>query len=351
MKVTKGRAPGIGPEWLRQQGPGHPMVLFCRATLSRNIEGMPFPTSANEEDLERSRGMVLEAVSKRLSPDRDWEVMFAEELSREELELLAEEYITGAQFAERPAGRALAVHWKDARTVTVNTGDHLRLQAVLPGGRFIDAWKDADKLDRGLEAELKYSFDHKLGYLTASPSDVGTGLRLSAMLHLPALVISGEIARTVAALGQAGMYVSGLYGEGTGLAGNLIQVSNRSTLGKSEEGIASHLELAVRQIADKERTARKMMMREAELELADRVLRALGIVERARRLHYYEALELLSLLKLGVETDILQISDFSIMEVGVNIGPYHTRRPLGVEAGEEEVDRERAAHMRRLLGI
>lgn len=327
------------------------MILSCRARLARNLEGLPFPYSAGEEDLERARGMVLEAVARKVSKDLDWEIKFAEELSREQLSILAEEHMTTPMFGERTGGRAVAIHPSSGQTVVVNEEDHARIHAVLPGGQFAKAWKIVDRIDNRLESEVQYSFDKRLGYLTSCPSNVGTGLRLSAMLHLPALVITGDIAKTIAALGQAGIFVRGLYGEGSGVAGNLFQIANRYTLGRTEEDIVSNLESVVRQIVDNERTARKMMLRDAPVELADRVYRALGVVERARRMCFFEALELLSLVKLGVELDLLPVVDFNMLEVGAGICPYHIKKVIAAEAEEEEVDNERAPHLRRMLDL
>lgn len=336
---------------MKTQGPGYPLVLSSRARLARNLEGLPFPCAADEEDLERARGMVLEAVSRRVSNERDWDIRFAEELSRDELEGMAEEHLTSTSFGERAGGRAVALSWKDGRSVTVNEEDHVRIQAILPGAQFMKAWKAADKVDSDMEGEVQYSFDQKLGYLTSCPSNVGTGLRVSAMLHLPALVTTGEIARTISALGQAGVYVRGLNGEGSGVAGNLFQISNRQTLGRTEEFIVQNMDVIVRQVVDNERTARKMMLRESPLDLSDRVFRSLGIVERARRMAFFEALELVSLVKLGVEMDIIPISDFSILEAGVGIGPSHLKKLLGGEASDEDVEKERAVHLRRMLDL
>lgn len=349
--MRRSKTPLPGAEWLGQKGPGYPMVLSCRARLARNIEGLPFPYSADEDDLERVRGMVLEAVARRVSKDLDWEVKFAEELSKEQVAMLAEEHTTTPMFGERTGGRAVAIHPRRGQTVVVNEEDHARIHAVLPGGQFAKVWKIVDGIDNQLESEVQYSFDTRLGYLTSCLSNVGTGLRLSAMLHLPALIITGDIARTIAALGQAGIFVRGLYGEGSGVAGNIFQIANRYTLGRTEEDIVSNLDSVVRQVVDNERTARKMMQRDAPVELADRVYRALGVVERARRMCFFEALELLSLVKLGVEMDLLPIADFNMLEVGASICPYHIKKVIGVEAEEEEVDNERAPHLRRLLGL
>jgi protein arginine kinase len=349
--VARSKAPKAGADWLREHGPGYPLVLSCRARVARNIEGLPFPVAAGEEELERSRGMVLEAVSRRVADEKDWDIRFAEELSRNRLEMMAEEHVTSQSFSERLKGRAVAIGPGDGRSVMVNEEDHVRVQAILPGAQFMKVWKAVDDVDSRIESEIQYCFDQKVGYLTTCPSNVGTGLRVSAMLHLPALVTTGEIGKTISALGQAGIYVRGLYGEGSGVAGNIFQISNRQTLGRTEEFIVSNIDMIVRQVVDNERTARKMMLREDPLDLTDRVHRSLGVVERCRRVCYYEALEMISLVKLGVDTEVLPVADFNILEVGVGIGPYHLRELLGGEAGEEEIDRERAVHLRRMLGL
>lgn len=349
MSRSKSKMPTA--PWLGVKGPGYPLVLSSRARLARNLDGLPFPHSASEEELERVRGMALEAVSKRVAEERDWEIKFAEELSRDELSLMAEEHLASASFGERPGGRAMAFSWRDGRSVTVNEEDHIRVQVILPGAQFMKAWRAADKIDTSIEGEVQYSFDSELGYLTSCPSNVGTGLRVSAMLHLPALVTTGEIARTISALAQAGVYVRGLYGEGSGVAGNLFQISNRQTLGRTEESIVQAIDMIARQVVDNERTARKIMLRDSRLDLSDRVYRSLGIVERARKMAFFEALELVSMVKLGVDLEMLQIDDFNMLEVGVGIGPSHLKKLMGTEAEAEDIDRERAVHVRRMLDL
>ena len=349
--MNRGKSTAGGSAWLKTKGPGYPLVLSSRARLARNLEGLPFPYSAGEEELERARGMALEAVSRRVSSDRDWDIRFAEELPREELTLMAEEHLISASFGDRVEGRAVALSWKDGRSVTANEEDHVRIHTILPGAQFMKVWKAADRIDSDIESEVQYSFDQKLGYLTSCPGNVGTGLRLSAMLHLPALVTTGEIAKTISALGQAGVYVRGLYGEGSGVLGNLFQISNRQTLGRSEESIIQNMDVIVRQVVDNERTARKMMLRESPLDLSDRVYRSLGIVERARRMGFTEALELISLVKLGVDMEIIPIDDFNILEVGVEMGAAHLKKSLKSEAEEDDIDSERAIGLRRMLDL
>ncbi|MDD5448791.1 MAG: ATP--guanido phosphotransferase [Actinomycetota bacterium] len=312
---------------------------------------MPFPPAANKEELERTRGLVLEAVSRRLAENRDWDIRFAEELRKDELKFMLEEQLVSPSFGERPAKRALAMSYEDSRCITVNEEDHVRIHAIMPGMQLEEAWKAVNGVDNELEREIQYSFDDKLGYLTSCPTNVGTGLRVSAMVHLPALVATGDIGRTVAALGQAGIYVRGLFGEGSGVAGNLFQIANRRTLGLAERNIIAYTKKMVSRLMEKEKTARKVMLLDSPLDLADRVYRSLGILERARRLSFLEGLGLLSMVKLGVEMEILPLRDFNILELEVEISNEHLRMRVGSGSPEEAIEEERAIHVRRLLDL
>jgi protein arginine kinase len=344
------RSSAAGAVWLTEKGPGYPLVLSCRARLARNIDGIPFPAAASSEELEMARGMVMEAVSRRVAEERDWDIKFAEELSTEQLLFMAEEHLISKSFGGN-GGRAVAMSWSEARAVTANEEDHLRIHAILPGAQFKEAWRIADKIDSRLEGQVQYCFDSRLGYLTACPSNVGTGLRVSAMIHLPALVASGEIAKTISALGAAGVYVRGLYGEGSGVAGNIFQISNRKTLGQTEEALVAKMERVVGQVIDNEKTARKMLLRESPLDVKDGVYRSLGVLERARKVNFFEALEMLSMVKMGLEMEILPISDFNMLEAGVLVSPGHIAGLVEGESGEEDIERERAVQVRRFLGI
>lgn len=349
MKKSEGRR--RTSRWIHQKGPGYPIVLSSRARLARNIEGIPFPPAASEEELERARGLVLEAIPRRLAESRDWDIRFAEELRKDELKFMLEEQLVSPSFGERQLKRALAMSCEDSGCITVNEEDHVRIHAIMPGMQLEEAWKAVNGIDDELEGEIQYSFDDKLGYLTSCPTNVGTGLRVSAMVHLPALVAAGDIGRTVAALGQAGIYVRGLFGEGSGVAGNLFQVANRRTLGLTEKNIIAHTKKMVSQLVEREKTSRKMMILDSPLELADRVCRSLGILERAKRLSFLEGLGLLSMVKLGTEMEILPLKDFNILGVEVEISDEHLRMRVGSDSSEEAIDEERAIHVRRILDL
>lgn len=341
----------VRPEWTLQKGPGYPVILASRARLARNIEGIPFPPVADEEDLERVRGMVLESVARRVADDEEWDIKFAEELSRDHLLLMAEQHFISRSFGDKTRGKAIAARWVSGRGVIVNAQNHAKIFAILAGAQLMKAWELADKIDSSIEQDVVYSFDQRLGYLTASPVDVGTGLRVSIMLHLPALVITGEIGKTVFALGQSEIVVRGMHGRDTGVSGNLFVMSNKKTLGLSERDIIAHVESISRKVAENERTARKILIQENKLEISDRVFRALGVLERARRLEFLEAVELLSLVKLGVDLEILPIADFNIVDAVMRVGNSHIKALKGFELDEEELEKERAIHIRKIMDL
>ncbi len=349
--MRKNKYFSVHPQWASEKGPGYPVILASRARLARNIEGIPFPPAADEEDLERVRGMVLESVARRVVDDEEWDIKFAEELSREHLSLLAEQHVISRSFVEKTRGRAIAARWVSGRGVMVNSHNHVKIFAIIAGAQLMKAWELADKIDSSIERDVVYSFDQRLGYLTSSPVDVGTGLRVSTMLHLPALVITGEIGKTVLALGQSEIVVRGMHGRGTGVSGNLFVMSNKRTLGLSEKDIITHVESISRKVAENERTARKILIQESKLAISDRVFRALGVLERARKLEFLEAVELLSLVKLGVDMEILPVADFSIVDAVMRVGNSHLKALKGLELEEEELDRERAIHVRRILDL
>ncbi len=337
--------------WVRKSGPEHPYVLSTRARLARNIEGFIFPPAARKEELERVRDVLLETAASRLPAEEDWDVKYVEEIPRLELALMAEERLVVPGFGQEGRGQGVVLRWKEGESVMVNEEDHLRINVILPGVEFMKAWKIADKLDSRVEEEIQYCYDDRWGYLTSCPTNAGTGLRVSAVVHVPGLVMSGEWNMVVMGLGRVGIDLRGIFGEGSPFAGNLVQVSNYSTLGIDEEEILREVERATRQVVEREKTARKVIAKESETELSDSVNRALGILERAQRLYYYEALGMLSLVKLGVELEMLPVKEFSLMDVSVSIAPAHLRYQLGSGVEEGDVDKHRPRMVRRLLGL
>jgi len=234
----------------------------------------------------------------------------------------------------------------------VNEEDHLRIQALMPGLQLAAAWELADKVDDALEQYLPYAFSEQRGYLTACPTNVGTGLRASLMLHLPALVSTGQINRIIQAVGRFGLVVRGLYGEGTQALGNIFQFSNQVTLGHTESDIIQHLINVTRQVIDQEREARQMLLRRDKMALEDRVARAYGTLAHARVVSSQEALQLLSDVRLGIDLGILDgLKPEILQELLVAIRPAHLQMRTGRELSPAERDVLRAALIRERIAV
>ncbi|MCX7781173.1 MAG: protein arginine kinase [Negativicutes bacterium] len=292
--------------WMSGEGRDGDIVLSTRVRLARNLEGLPFPNRANSEQLSK----VIETVRKTvndLSNADGHRYMFIEmeKLSALERNVLVEKHIVSPNHIQDPEHRALIVRDDAAVSVMVNEEDHLRIQCLSPGLNLAEASRMADVVDDTLEARLDFAFKEEIGYLTACPTNLGTGLRASVMLHLPALVITRQMNRVVNAATQLGLAVRGLYGEGSEAFGNIFQISNQLTLGKSEKEITDNLESVVKQVVDHERTARKLLLEQSLDALSDRVWRAFGILRYARSMGGQEALTLLSEVRLGIDLRII----------------------------------------------
>lgn len=296
----------IGPvettAWLRADG--DPIVLSTRMRLARNLAGAPFPPRCGPRPLEGVRETVRRAVVGHPAlAELEWAPL--EKLTGLELHLLLERHLVSPAFLSGRGPRGLA--WGPDGTVSlmVNEEDHVRLQVLMPGLRLQEAWQRGSRLDDALHERLDLAFDPEFGFLTSCPTNVGTGLRASAMLHLPALVRGGGMPKLAAQITRLGLVVRGLYGEGTESAGNLFQISNQYTTGASEEEILAKVHDVATQIVDIEKQARERFRLERADELQDALWRALGILRHCWTIDTAEALEKLSLVRLGVDLGLL----------------------------------------------
>ena len=273
-----------------------------------------------------------------------------DELDSLEREILFERHLISSELIERKAGSGLFISEDECRAVMVNEEDHIRLQSLQPGLGLHKALDEADALDNALEESLSYSFSTKLGYLTACPSNVGTGMRASVMLHLPGLCLTDEIKPVVNAVSKIGLAVRGLWGEGSEAAGHMFQISNQITLGKTEPEIIAHLEQIVLEVIEHEKNARLRLMETQELRVRDHIGRAYGILAYAEMMSSNEALDLLSGLRLGA--DLSLTSDISRREIDrllIQIQPAHLQKAAGAVLSPEERDGKRAQLIREFL--
>ncbi len=299
----------FGLHWLDGAGPESDVVVSTRVRLARNLADRPMPQRASEDDRERVLRAFEAVKEKGMHPDAVLvEMVHLDDRGRRlllERRAVTRELV-GEEGAEARIGAALVAMPGDALTVMVNEEDHLRLQCLVSGLRLAEAWDEVDELDTRLGFELPIAFRPDLGYLTACPTNTGTGLRASTLVHLPGLVLTREIERVLHGIGQVGLTFRGLYGEGSEVVGNFFQISNQTTLGVTEEDSVQHLERVIRTVIEKERQAREVLRRDAGRTTRDKVSRASGLLRYARILTFEELMNLASGVRMGVSMGLLE---------------------------------------------
>ncbi|HUF62755.1 MAG TPA: ATP--guanido phosphotransferase [Verrucomicrobiales bacterium] len=340
---------GRHAEWMVAKGPSSDIVVTSRVRLARNLTGHPFPgwaaRSANAESLEK----LLPAVEALpgLSPGLSCELAG---LGRLEKRVLVERHLISREHASRSVGSAVVINASQSLSVMVNEEDHLRLQAMLPGLDLEGALQRVLHLDEALERTLQFAYDPELGYLTACPSNLGTGLRASAMLHLPGLMLTEDMEKVVQAMNQLGVAVRGLYGEGSDALGNLFQVSNQRTLGKAEKDTVQTLDRLVREIIGLELLARLRLLEEKRAGLCNQIGRAYGILRFAHRISSTETLGGLSHLRLASDLGFFGLDESALVDaLMMEIQPAHVQWTLGEKLPEERRDEARAEILRGRL--
>jgi len=356
-----------GTEWLRGNGPEADVVLSSRVRLARNIGGFPFMPRASRSD----RAAVLDLCRRRLTAsgfldgggDRSLVWIDVHRASRLERALLVERQLISRQHAEGKLStgvggadepRGVAISSPDERVgVMVNEEDHLRVQVIRSGLDLQGALERIDALDDRLESKLDFAFSARFGYLTACPTNVGTGIRLSVMMHLPALKMTGEIEKVKRAAEDMSLAVRGHHGEGTEAHGDLYQLSNQTTLGKSEHVLLSEMQgEIVPQVIEYERRARAALLERRKDETADAVMRALGVLRHARLLQAEEALNLLSKARLGVLSGLIEgVEERRVNELWLHTEPAHLQRVVGRELSQRERRVARADLVRQRLAV
>lgn len=332
--------------WVNKIGRWDDLVISSRVRLARNIRGKPFSHWASSSDLERVASSALEAL-RCCTAMRDSDAINAESLEPSDRKYLVERYLISRELAEGGLERWVVIDGEEVVSVMVNEEDHLRLQVLLAGLNVVDAWQRVDRLDDELSQNLDYAFSPKYGYLTACPTNVGTGIRVSVMVHLPGLVMTQEIKKVLSAVSQIGLTVRGFAGEGSEISGNLFQISNQWTLGASEEETLEKIERILDQIVEKERQAQERLWSENRSLVEDRVYRAYGLLSHARIISTKEALELLSQVRLGLNLGLFGGITYSGMsDVIIALRPAHLSRRVGRSLSTAERDVERARLLR-----
>lgn len=337
-------------EWLRGSGPMSEIVISSRVRLARNVGGFPFLakcTRGQRQTLEKSiRETILGAT---ISPNTLYvDLEHAPQIDRD---LLVERHLISKPHAAAEGARGVAVSSDEDVAIMVNEEDHLRIQVLRSGLQLEEAWEQISKIDDKLESKLDYSFHPRFGYLTACPTNIGTGIRVSVMLHLPALKLTGEIEKVFRAAKDMRLAVRGLYGEGTEATGDLYQISNQTTLGKTEDEIVSDFKhLVIPKIIDYEVHARKSLISNQTAALDDKVFRALGLLRSARLIASEETLFLLSHLRMGVNLKRIKDIDVqTINELVLQTQPAHLQKILGKKLEGDVRRSARADYIRQRL--
>ncbi len=345
--------PDGGMRWLDASGPQAGVVLSTRVRLARNLHGYAFSQRAGDAD----RAAVLTRVEEAAAAGAkltDVVTFRLDELERPDRQLLHERHLVSKELAgldreSRPRpGAALLV--QGAVGVMVNEEDHLRLHGMRSGFALEEAYADVEAVDADLGRLLPFAFHPEFGYLTSCPTNVGTGLRASVLIHLPGLVLTREIQKVLQGLTQVGLTSRGLYGEGSDVVGNFFQLSNQTTLGKSEVELLDHLGKIVRQVIEYEEQAREVLTRTAELTVADKVWRAYGLLKYARSLSFEETMNLLSGVRLGVGLNLIpDLSVYTLNKLMILTQPAHLAALEGRSTGDPELPTVRATYVRRVL--
>ncbi|WP_404446889.1 protein arginine kinase [Sutcliffiella horikoshii] len=339
--------------WMKQEGPDSDIVLSSRVRLARNLEKLQFPTVASNEEAKQIVDIMKQHFGEKKFQDLgELEFLLMEELNALEKRVLVEKHLISPQLAEDSAFGACLLSPNEEVSIMINEEDHIRIQCLFPGLQLNEALQVANSLDDWIEEKIDYAFDEKRGYLTSCPTNVGTGLRASVMMHLPALVLTQQMNRIVPAINQLGLVVRGIYGEGSEALGNIFQISNQMTLGKSEEDIVQDLMGVVQQLISQERSAREALVKTSNIQLEDRVFRSYGLLAHSRVMETKEAANCLSNVRLGIDLGyITDISRSILNELMILTQPGFLQQYAGGPLKPNERDVRRASLIRERMRL
>jgi protein arginine kinase len=323
--------------------------MSSRVRLARNVKDAAFPGWAKKPE----RIRVLELIRPAIEALPEMKDAFSESmdtLSTLDKQILVERHLISREHAAKSAGSGLVLNRDETLCFMINEEDHLRMQALRPGLQLRQAWTAIDQADSALEKRLEYAFSAEVGYLTACPTNIGTGIRVSAMLHLPGLVLAEQINPIIQSVNKLGLAVRGLYGEGTEALGNVFQVSNQMTLGESEGAIVERLEKVLAQIIEHEENARASLLEKKPKMVYNHIGRAYGILANAHSISSKETMNLLSLMRLGVDVGLFPGVDRALVdELFILTQPAHLQKQHSEKLSAEERDLLRADMVRERL--
>ena len=353
MTLDLSLLPDGGVNWLDASGDHSGIVLSTRVRLARNLEGFAFPGRARDGERLRILARVREAVEGSPHLRRNLLVR-VDELASDDRLLLHERHLISKELAgldtQHPVRSGAAVFLGDGIGVMVNEEDHLRLQTLRSGFNLADAFADMQRIDEELGERIPFAFHEEFGFLTSCPTNTGTGLRASALIHLPGLVLTKEINKTLAGLQQIGFTYRGLYGEGSEVVGNFFQISNQTTLGRSEEEIIDKLLQVLSTVIAREEEARRVLLRDAGYIIEDKLWRAYGTLRYARSLTFDEAMNFLSGVRLAVGLKLITgLSVYTLNKLLIFSQAAHLSHAEGRPLSESEANLARARYVRQAL--
>lgn len=339
--------------WMNTEGTDNDIVLSSRIRLARNFEQVPFPTSGDKEALSKVLEYMEQEFDQQSYKDfKQFQLVKMSDLKPVEKRVLVEKHLISPSLAEKEETGAALISKNEQASVMVNEEDHLRIQLYYPGFELSEALERAQEFDDWFEEKIQFAFDENRGYLTSCPTNVGTGLRASVMMHLPALAMTNQINNLIPEINKLGLVVRGIYGEGSEAQGQLYQISNQMTLGKSEEDIVEDLKSVVKQVIENERRAREWIMEQLGIQLEDRIFRSYGILANSRIIQSIEAAKCLSDLRLGIDLGLIKnISKTILNELMVLTQPAFLQQYANKTLSPNERDVFRANLIRERLQL
>jgi len=334
-------------EWLKGTGPESDIVMSSRVRLARNLAHYPFVSRANEQEKTEIEKFLKDRIAT-VPVGKSLEYIDVGHLEEVDRQFLVERQLISREHADAQGARGVAIDGLEQVSLMVNEEDHLRIQCMHSGLDLKGAWEQINTVDEQIEKVVPYAFHPRWGYLTACPTNVGTGIRVSVMLHLPALVMTRQIEKVFRSLHKIQLAVRGLYGEGSQAMGDLYQISNQTTLGKNEEELIEQVGDVVPVLIDYERRAREFLIRESQQNVHDQVSRAFGILRTAQTISAEETMQLLSRVRMGVLLGLIgdvKISDINVLLVRTQ--PAHLQKLRGEELDTADRNIERARYLRQ----
>lgn len=338
--------------WFEEPGMNHDVVLSSRVRLARNMSQYPFSTRITAEQTDR---MISEAGKgiMLIPATRDYRDYILEDLEETEKEALVERHVISSYLTKQDKAMFF-VSEDEKSSIMLNEEDHIRIQCIEAGMNLGGAFERANRLDDAIGERVRYAYDDNFGYLTTCPTNVGTGMKASYMLHLPALGKAKKIQSLISEVGHFGINMKGLYGEDGSGCGHIYRITNQKTTGMTEQDILSHLDNVAKQIVEQERECRRVLLKKDRLQLEDEIYKSYGILKYSRRLKYKDAMLFLSEIKLGLALGMLEFqekADFIIYQLMIGIQPANLKLIAGKEPSEIELEEVRATFIRENLPL